>query len=459
MAVYEFGKFQLDADRLLLYHDQVAIGIGPKVVETLLALLEKPDTIQAKKGLIDRIWPEGYVEEANLVQNIYVLRKVLRSHGHPAAIETASRRGYRFTLPVRRLDDAFIAQPRSGRLGRLVVGVATAAALALVVASGYALSGESYANVVRLPESRLDRIGDFFLSRRTPYGIRRSILFFSRAVAQRPTDAFSFGSRAQAYALEAENAAGSISHQVHDRLLAGDDAHRALNIDPRSGRAYAALGLLALDSGRDDAALDDLGKAVAFSPSNSNAHEWYGIALLRKGCVAGAERQLTLAEQLDPLSIAATAWLSAVSYLDRRYDEAVTYARVGLSMAPERRTLWVTLGLAQEAEGQYPSAIDSFERYGQSCSQCKGEEAALLADAYAQLHLPQRARAELAVAQAAPQGVRPEDLALALAAVDAPSRVRLPEMMSSTDRLILANDPRIDRLSSRERLRLLSGQG
>jgi hypothetical protein len=43
--------------------------------------------------------------------------------------------------------------------------------------------------------------------------------------------------------------------------------------------------------------------------------------------------------------------------------------------------------------------------------------------------------------------------------VDAPSRVRLPEMMSSTDRLILANDPRIDRLSSRERLRLLSGQG
>lgn len=458
MTVYEFGKFQLDPDRLLLYHEHVAIGIGPKVVETLLALLEKPDTIQAKKALIDRIWPEGFVEEANLVQNIYVLRKLLRLHGHASAIETISRRGYRFTLPVRRRDDVAVAALAPSPRRRGFVLAAAAAALALVVLSGYALSREFSANIARrsAAETRLDRIGDFFLSRRTPYGIKRSIVFFSRAIASHPEDAFSYGSRAQAYALSAE---GESARQVRDRLLAQGDARKALALDPHCGRAHAALGLIALDSGKSDVALGELRKAVAFTPGDSNAREWYGIALLRDGYVDAAEHQLTVAEQLDPLSIAATAWLSSVSYLDHRYGEAVSYARIGLSMAPERRALWVTLGLAQEAQGEYSAALASFARYGQSCSRCGGEAAALLADAYEQLHLPRRARAELAIAQAAPQGVRPEDLALALAAVDGTSKVRFLRVMSTTDRLFLANDPRIDRLSKRDRERLLGGQG
>lgn len=459
MPVYEFGRFRLDADRLLLYHDHAAIAIGPKVVETLLALLEKPDTIQAKKALLERIWPEGYVEEANLVQNVYVLRKILGSHGHPAAIETVPRRGYRFTLAVRRREDELVAQPRwSIRMRRLVLAAGAAAALAILAASGYALSHESRATLVQAPsgESRLDRIGDFFLSRRTPSGVQHSIVFFSRDIAEHPRDAFSYGSRAQAYAVEADAGA---SRRARYWALARADARDALAIDPRCGRAYAALGLIALDSRDDGAALADLGNAVAFAPSNANGREWYGIALLRDDRIDAAERELTIAEQLDPLSIAATAWLSAVSYLDRRYGEAVTYARVGLSMAPDRRTLWMTLGLAEEAQGRYSSAIASFERYGRSCRRCRGEAAALLADAYAQLHLPAQARAELAIAQAYPQGVRAEDLALALAAVDAPSRLRLPQIMNSADRLMLANDPRFDRLPSRERQRLMSGQG
>jgi DNA-binding winged helix-turn-helix (wHTH) protein len=458
MTVYEFGKFRLDADRLLLYHDHIAIAIGPKVVETLLALLEKQDRIQTKKELLDRVWPEGYVEEANLVQNVYVLRKILRSHGHPAAIETLSRRGYRFTLPVRRREDVSIVEPRrSFTLRRLALAATATAAIALVVATGYALSRESHANLVQSPtESRLDRIGDFFLSRRTPYGTWRSIVFFSRAIAANPSDAFSYGSRSQAYALKAE---ATPRDRARYRSLALSDARKALRIDPRCGRAYGALGLLALDVGKNAVALGELREAVAFAPADSNAREWYGIALLRDGSVGLAQRELTIAEKLDPLSIAATAWLGAVSYLNHRYDEAVTYARVGLSMAPERRTLWVTLGLAQEAQGYYSSAIASFGRYGRSCGDCRGEAAALLADAYAQLHLPSRARAELAVAQASPQGVRPEDLAVALAAVDAPSSARLPLTLSSADRLLLANDPRIERLSSRARQRLLSGQG
>ncbi len=73
MSLYEFGPFQLDADRLILSQRGVPIAVGPKVVETLLALIEHPGDVFAKAALIERIWPEGYVDEANLAQNVYVL--------------------------------------------------------------------------------------------------------------------------------------------------------------------------------------------------------------------------------------------------------------------------------------------------------------------------------------------------------------------------------------------------
>ncbi|MBV8491175.1 MAG: winged helix-turn-helix domain-containing protein, partial [Candidatus Eremiobacteraeota bacterium] len=78
MSVYEFGSYQLDSERLLLLEHGEPVPLGPKVVETLLALIEHPGDVLTKSALLDRIWPEGYVDEANLAQNVYVLRKALR---------------------------------------------------------------------------------------------------------------------------------------------------------------------------------------------------------------------------------------------------------------------------------------------------------------------------------------------------------------------------------------------
>ena len=111
MSLYLFGPFELDAERLLLLDRGEPIPIGPKVVETLLALVEHPGELFAKSALLARIWPEGYVDEANLAQNIYVLRKTLRSRWNVEAIETIPRRGYRFIAPVQRRDDAPRPQP------------------------------------------------------------------------------------------------------------------------------------------------------------------------------------------------------------------------------------------------------------------------------------------------------------------------------------------------------------
>jgi len=99
--VYEFERFRLDVEHLMLYQDGEEVSLTPKQVDTLLALLEHRGDIVSKEILINRVWPDTIVEESNLVQNIHFLRKALgtTSDGRPM-IETLRGRGYRFNAAL-----------------------------------------------------------------------------------------------------------------------------------------------------------------------------------------------------------------------------------------------------------------------------------------------------------------------------------------------------------------------
>ncbi|MFT3744544.1 MAG: winged helix-turn-helix domain-containing protein [Pyrinomonadaceae bacterium] len=95
--VYEFEDFRLDAEHLLLFRSGEQLKLTPKVVETLLVLIENDGEVVAKDELMVSLWPRTVVEESNLSQNLYLLRRALgnNKHGEPF-IETLRRRGYRF---------------------------------------------------------------------------------------------------------------------------------------------------------------------------------------------------------------------------------------------------------------------------------------------------------------------------------------------------------------------------
>jgi Tol biopolymer transport system component/DNA-binding winged helix-turn-helix (wHTH) protein len=105
-CIYEFEDFRLDAAHLMLYKNCTTVSLKPKVVETLVALIERQGEVISKDELMNRLWPDSFVEEANLSQNIYLLRKTLGnfSDGQPV-IETFWRRGYRFNGRVRQSSD------------------------------------------------------------------------------------------------------------------------------------------------------------------------------------------------------------------------------------------------------------------------------------------------------------------------------------------------------------------
>jgi DNA-binding winged helix-turn-helix (wHTH) protein/pimeloyl-ACP methyl ester carboxylesterase/class 3 adenylate cyclase len=100
--LYEFSPFRLDRDERLLLWGGKAVPLTPKAFDTLVVLVENSGHVVSKEELIQRVWPDSFVEENNLAQNISILRKAL---GERAAglkfIETVPKRGYRFVADVR----------------------------------------------------------------------------------------------------------------------------------------------------------------------------------------------------------------------------------------------------------------------------------------------------------------------------------------------------------------------
>lgn len=98
---YLFGVFRLDASERVLYGEKGAVALTPKAFDTLLALVENSGRLLSKEELIERVWPDSFVEENNLVQNISTVRRVLSEQsGGGKFIETVPRRGYRFVAQV-----------------------------------------------------------------------------------------------------------------------------------------------------------------------------------------------------------------------------------------------------------------------------------------------------------------------------------------------------------------------
>lgn len=103
---YEFGPFRLEVVRRRLMCGEEVVQLRPKAIETLLLLIKHRDRILSKEELLGQLWPNTVVEEANLTQYIYLLRKTLgkcvSETGTPHEyILTVPGHGYRFVAIVR----------------------------------------------------------------------------------------------------------------------------------------------------------------------------------------------------------------------------------------------------------------------------------------------------------------------------------------------------------------------
>jgi eukaryotic-like serine/threonine-protein kinase len=103
-ALIRFEGYELDPATRTLRRDGQPVPIKPKTFDLLLYLLEHPHQVVTKEELLTALWPNSFVEERNLSQHVFLLRKTLTTTGQPhGIISTLPGKGYQFTGGVERI--------------------------------------------------------------------------------------------------------------------------------------------------------------------------------------------------------------------------------------------------------------------------------------------------------------------------------------------------------------------
>jgi DNA-binding winged helix-turn-helix (wHTH) protein/Flp pilus assembly protein TadD len=397
--LYEFGRFTLDPARRLLLRGGEPVLLQPKTFDTLLLLIERRGEVLEKEELIGRLWPDTFVEESNLSQNVYVLRKALgRDEGGSEYIRTVPKRGYQFVANVQERSDApqeegsrpcaatgeaeinaaagdavteraagdttraaeALGPGGSGRLTRpaliaaaLAVGLSIGAYLWL---TGRARQAETAAAVtikslVVLPLENLskDPERDYFAD-----GMTDALI---TALAKIGTFRIAHAGLANAILFPiASTGRGA-------RLAAKEAATRALELDPSLAEAHTSLAQIKFLGDWDWAGAEkEFRRGIELNPSYVTAHCWYGVYLATFGRMREAAAEFEHARQLDPLSEVANWHVAWGSFVAGDYTRAIEQWRNTLELAPNFARAAVWMGSAYEKLGNKREAIAYYEK-------------------------------------------------------------------------------------------------
>src|SRR5262245_16474286 len=110
--MYVFGDFRLDEERRLLFRGKERVPLTPKAIDLLLVLAERHGQVLTREELLTAVWRDSHLEESNLTQTVFVLRKALAQTPDAPLIVTVPGEGYVFTAHVTRpAEDGASAAP------------------------------------------------------------------------------------------------------------------------------------------------------------------------------------------------------------------------------------------------------------------------------------------------------------------------------------------------------------
>ena len=118
--VYTFGPFRLEAQERRLLRDGSALALPGKAFDTLLLLVEGAGSLQPQQSLMDRLWPDSFVEPNNLQYNVSLIRRALEG-AEGVELQTVRGQGYRLVADVTRADGVSPARQPDGAAQRTYV--------------------------------------------------------------------------------------------------------------------------------------------------------------------------------------------------------------------------------------------------------------------------------------------------------------------------------------------------
>jgi len=326
-APYRFGSFELSADERVIRRAGAAVPLAPKAIDVLLELAKHAGQIVDKRVLLETIWPDTYVEEANLTQTIYVLRSFLKENNCGVTIENIPKRGYCLHVAAPSNLAPEPVAPRARRnpwvvRGALFGTVALALALigAVIPAFHRSASLDARATATYL-------LAKHYQLRGSQANLQRSDRLYASIERNYPRSALGYAGRAQTSASLAFYA-NSLAERSRLQGLAAEFADAAMRRDAHSAAAYAALGGVQMSVHHDDAAASaSFARALAIDPNEESALAWQGTILLKEGRLEQARRMFARAVSLSPDVPGTLASLAWTDFLLGDYAEAIAFSK------------------------------------------------------------------------------------------------------------------------------------
>jgi len=419
---YEFGPFRVDVTNLLLFRDGQPLSLAPKAVETLIALVRHGGQLVKKDDLIGIVWSDRIVDESNLSQNIYLLRKTLGdgSTGQNY-IETVPRRGYRFVGEVRECNatptDLILAgrpqiqlvrespdaieQSDSRSLDyrsnqtttslkrgwRFMVFLAGAAVVTLAALSYFAFfrkpgisetkaalsktrvgavsEGFSEQHVTANPDAYGAYIqGRYYWGKQTTPALEQAIQQYQEALRYDPNYALPYAGLAEAYALLGSHydSTGLTPSDAMSKAKAA--AVKSIEMNDAVAETHTALGAIMERYDWDwPGAEKEVKRAIELNPNYAHARQEYSRYLSAVGRNRDAESEMKRAQELDPTSLLIGKDLGDLFYFQRDYDRALEQYRRTLKLDPTDPLailLHRAMAWTYEFSGMHEQAIAEF---------------------------------------------------------------------------------------------------
>jgi len=416
---YEFGPFRLDVTNRLLLRAGEPLPLTPKAVETLLALVRSGGEIIRKDDLMKLVWPGQFVEEGNLTQHIYLLRKTLKQGTDGQHyIETLPRRGYRFVGEVRESQ----AQPiesveivraaaqaleenvetektvarsfsdndshtsstlspdfsiharrlssltewrRSIVLSLLVVAVAVSIAAFFYPKFSSAKRG-TVAQAAIIEDSEAHQAyakGRYYLSKGTTAALEDAVQNFEQAIGKDQTYASAYAGLSDAYAALSERYDMN-RHLTGALQKAKEAAMRALELNNKSAEGHTSLAVVKERSDFDWTGAEiEFKRAIELNPDYAYAHQQYAFHLAARGKLDEAKAEMERARQLEPQSLLINGDLAEILSFAGDQGQAIERLRKAIEMDstdPLAASLHRALGWIYEERGMHDEGVAEF---------------------------------------------------------------------------------------------------
>lgn len=202
--------------------------------------------------------------------------------------------------------------------------------------------------------------GRYFWNKRSEEGMRKAISYFQQAIDRDPGYALAYAGLADAYNL-GDDWGSTPPSESFPRAKAA--ALRALDLDDSLAEAHTSLAFVKANYDWDfPGAEKEFQRAIALNPNYATAHQWYAMYLVPMRRFAEAEREIKVAQDLDPLSLIISLGVGEIFEWERNYDAAFRQYQKTLELDPSFIGTYGHLSTIYEHKGMYREAVEAAKK-------------------------------------------------------------------------------------------------